>query len=197
MRMIIPLVQKHCINGITKEDAENLKEIPELDERVTALEQGGGGGSDEYVLFTGVNWSDLFDNNGIALYDMKIFIVVPVYSDPTTLRTRMLAVVEIMKGIEYSQQIRIDKVECYSPYNDGTSGLFIAFNLFIPNGLFWDDTQTGDTTIYYYNHYHGENPSWYNVNYTFTKKTRITSGLMQTGEVYLYVKNYTPTPTPK
>lgn len=38
MRMIIPLVQKHCINGISKEDAENIKDIPELDERVTALE---------------------------------------------------------------------------------------------------------------------------------------------------------------
>ena len=41
MRTTIPFVQKHCINGINKEDAENLKEIPELDERVTALEQGG------------------------------------------------------------------------------------------------------------------------------------------------------------
>lgn len=39
--MLIPLVQKHCINGITKEDAENIRQIPELDERVTALEQGG------------------------------------------------------------------------------------------------------------------------------------------------------------
>ena len=38
MRMEIPLVQRHCINGIDKQDAENIKEIPELDERVTALE---------------------------------------------------------------------------------------------------------------------------------------------------------------
>lgn len=49
MRMIIPLVQKHCINGISKEDAENIKVIPELDERVTALESGTSGTEWEYV----------------------------------------------------------------------------------------------------------------------------------------------------
>lgn len=46
MKTILSLSQRNCINGISKEDAENLKTIPSLDERVTALEQGGSGGNE-------------------------------------------------------------------------------------------------------------------------------------------------------
>ena len=201
MRMIIPLVQKHCINGISKEDAINIKDIPVIEEvlgsfneRITELEQGGSG---EYILFDDYNWSDLFDRNGIALYDIKILINVPIYSDQSTLRSYKLEVVEIIKGLEYSQQIIIDGFDCYSPYNVDTGGLFIAYNFYIPDGLFFNDTETGIGEIYYYKHYNGENPSWYNADVTFTKKTRFPSSLMQSGEVYLMVKNYNPNPVPR
>ncbi len=68
MRMIIPLVQKHCINGINKEDAENIREIPELDERVTALENASFSEWTEIDVSTyqkaNAYVSDLFDFDG-------------------------------------------------------------------------------------------------------------------------------------
>ena len=40
------LETRACVNGLTKTDFENVKQIPALDDRITALEQGGSGGND-------------------------------------------------------------------------------------------------------------------------------------------------------
>ena len=68
--MIIPLVQKHCINGIDKQDAENIKEIPELDERVSALEQAESLGTEwvtvDYASQTSITFAYSFFNYGTS-----------------------------------------------------------------------------------------------------------------------------------
>lgn len=54
--MLIPLVQRHCINGITKKEAIDIKKIPEIDERVTVLE------SDEWILVPDDEFGSIFDD---------------------------------------------------------------------------------------------------------------------------------------
>lgn len=48
---------RHCVNGITKEEVRDIRTIPELDERVTALESSNG-----WKIYQSYDWSGLVDN---------------------------------------------------------------------------------------------------------------------------------------
>lgn len=86
-------VQPNCINGVSKEDAENVKEIPQimddldtldsrvdgmeddieiLDNRVTTLEENSG--SKDWELYDGTDWSQ-FSTDGKANQELLIKIV--------------------------------------------------------------------------------------------------------------------------
>ena len=86
-------VQPNCVNGVTKEDAENVKDIPQikddldtlnskvdgieddieiLDNRVTTLEENSG--SKDWELYDGTDWSQ-FSTDGKANQELLLRIV--------------------------------------------------------------------------------------------------------------------------
>ena len=122
-------VQPNCINGVSKEDAENVKDIPQikddldtlnskvdgieddleiLDNRVTTLEEDSG--IVDWELFTGTDWSQ-FSTDGKANQEIILKItatanIITPYS--TTYTTPISEYRKIRKGDLFSETGIVD-----------------------------------------------------------------------------------------
>lgn len=140
--MIIPLVQKHCINGIDKKDANNLKDIPlieenvvDLNERVSALEMSSFSEWTEIDVSTyqkaNAYVSDLFDFDGDH-YFTKYNMVV-------TYRTGMYFV---HKGMDINVPGNDTNIYAQFLFNS-TDNCYINEEIITTNNIFFSNPSDG------------------------------------------------------
>lgn len=105
-------VQPNCVNGISKEDAEKVTEIPQiqeditdLDDRVTTLENTPV--VSNWKCYNDTDWSALSDENGNAKQDLLIVIKLGVQFTPapTAYFSNMFIIpILICKGCKFNER---------------------------------------------------------------------------------------------